>query len=124
MAGLDYVNMSGKAGAAFADIEKRQLRDEIKPLVTKEIIEEHKKNPIGFHSKNLLRVLYQLRRHHLAMPGTHVIVCTKPHKEWCIGEISDMRGLPVKIHRDKCFSSRLEAEHGVFLERLKVLDLL
>ena len=49
----------------------------------------------------------------------YIIVCTQPHKEWCLGKVSGIRGVLPEVLKDQCFSSRLEAEHGVFLARLK-----
>ena len=91
----------------------------IKRFCTPEIIAEHKANPIGFHSEQLERVLFWMRKNALAMTSKYVIVCTKPHEEWCLGKVSGIRGVPPEVLKDQCFSSRLEAEHGVFLARLK-----
>lgn len=95
------------------------FEERIKPLVTAKVIEEHKKNPIGLHSDDLERILIFMRRHEYLMTNKYVIVCTKEHKEWCIGQLSGIRGIGPKIFTDECFASRLEAEHGVFLKRLK-----
>lgn len=117
-------NSIPKASVAFNTIDARILADTIKPLVTKEIIEEHKRNPIGFHSDALERVLIYLRRNRLQTAGKYIIVCTKPHQEWCIATLSGVRGTPPKIDTQQRFASREEAEHGVFLRRLAALDLI
>jgi len=114
---------NSKAEKAFEAVDARILADTIKPLVTKEIIEEHKRKPIGIHSDELERVLIYLRRNRLTTVGKYIIVCTKPHGEWCIAALSGVRGQPPKIDEQTKFTSRDEAEHGVFLKRLKDLGL-
>ncbi|MCZ7662597.1 MAG: inner-membrane translocator [Thermoleophilia bacterium] len=112
-----------KEHEVLVGVDGRILQDEVKPLVDAEIIEEHRRNPIGFHTDELERVLIYLRKHQLQQEGKLVIVCTKPHKEWCIGVLSGVRGIPPTILRDQVFSSREEAEHGIFLKRIKDLGL-
>lgn len=114
---------SSKDGLVIKDLDKQILTDYVKPRVTEEIVKEHKQKPIGKHSDELERVLIYLRKHHGQMKGKYIIVCTKPHKEWCVGELSGVRGVPPKIYRNERFNSREAAEHGVFIKRLKDLGL-
>jgi branched-chain amino acid transport system permease protein len=106
-----------------SNLDPRLQVEAIKSLITPEIIEEHKRKPIGQHSDALERVLIYLRTNHYQMQGKLIIVCTKPDEEWCLGELSGVRGQPPKIYRQECFSSREEAEHAVFLRRLRNLGL-
>lgn len=116
------MTQTAKEQATYNELDQKIRTETVKPNVTKEIIEEHKRNPIGKHSDALERVLIYLRRNHNQMQGKLIIICTKPHQEWCIGELSGVRGQPPKV-TNECFSSRNEAEHGVFLKRLKNLGL-
>lgn len=109
---------TSKADAAYSEIDARILADAIKPLISDEIIEEHKRNPIGIHSDALERVLIYLRRHGLRTAGKYILVCTKPHQEWRIARLSGVRGEPPTIDESARFASRETAEHGVFLKRL------
>jgi len=111
-----------KEQTTYNELDQKIQAEAIKPLVTKEIIEEHKQKPIGKHSDELERVLIYLRKNHGQMQGKLIIACTKPHQEWCIAELTGVRGQPPKLSSE-CFSSREEAEHGVFLKRLKNLGL-
>jgi len=108
---------------SLLDIDRTILEKEIRPLVTPELIEEHRRNPIGFHSDELERVLIYLRKHHLDMAGKYVIVCRRLHEDYRIGVLSGVRGVGPKVLEDEKFNSREEAEHGVFLRRLKDLGL-
>jgi hypothetical protein len=105
--------------AVYLDIDRRIFETKIKPLITKELIEEHKQNPIGKHSEQLDMILNYFRRHHEQMEGKYVIVCTKPHKEWRIGEHPAVRGERPTVFEDESFDSREAAEHGLFLKRLQ-----
>lgn len=112
--------------AVYQELSQKILEEKIKPLITTEILEEHKKNPIGHHSDELETVLVFLRRWFNRTKGKYVLVCTKHDGwtgKWCIGEMSGVRGVPPKIFSDECFDSREAAEHGVFLKRLKLLGL-
>src|SRR3954451_23399670 len=58
--------------AVYLQVEGHILESEIKPRVTREIIEEHRSRPIGKHSDELERVLIYLRMHHLEMAGKYI----------------------------------------------------
>lgn len=102
---------------AEAVAEQVIFEREIKPRITPELIEEHRMRPIGHHSDALERVLLYLRSHHLTMQGKYILVCTVPHEEWRIAELTGRRNEPPQLLPDS-FSDRDSAEHGVFLKRL------
>ena len=116
---LDQQN--AREHAVYRQVEEHIFETEIKPRVTPEMIEEHRRRPIGKHSDDLERVLTYLRKHHLEMSGKYILVCTKPHEEWRIGVIRD--DIPPDL-LDEVFHDRYEAEHGVFLRRLRDAGLL
>jgi hypothetical protein len=107
--------------AVYRQVDRHILETEIKPRVRPDIIEEHRRRPIGKHSDDLERVLTYLRRHHWEMTGKYILVCTKPHEEWRIGVIRD--DVPPQL-LDETFHDRYEAEHAVFLKRLRDAGLL
>jgi len=37
--------------------------------------------------------------------GAYVVVCTKPEKEWCVGQLNADRSKPVILFEDKIFDS-------------------
>jgi hypothetical protein len=104
--------------ASYLQVENHILATEIRPRVTQGIIAEHRERPIGKHSDELERVLIYLRKHHLEMAGKYILVCTKPHEEWRIATLSGKPGVPPELLPDS-FADRYEAEHGLFLKRLK-----
>lgn len=83
----------------------------------KHLVEEFKAKPIGHHSAELQQLLNVFRGE--AMADKYVLVCTKPHKEWVLGQMTGNRGEPVKIHRNKVFHSIYDAEWEIFKLRWK-----
>ena len=91
----------------------------IRPLITKRLIAEHKRAPLGEHSDSLKRVLNLLRRN--APSGKLVLVCTKPFKQWRIARLSRLPGqVPIFVD-DRVFNTEAKAMHAVFLLRLDEL---
>lgn len=80
----------------------------------KQYIEEFKNNPIGHHSPGLQRILNLFRGE--AMTGKYVLVCTKPHKEWMLGQLTGVRGEGIRM-TNQVFTSIDEAEWFVFKQR-------
>ncbi|WP_312981525.1 hypothetical protein [Corynebacterium sp.] len=91
---------------------------QIRPRVSPEIIEEHRTSPIGHHSDALERVLIYLRKHHNTMEGKYMLICTVPHVEWRVARNTGVKGEP-PVLLDEKYSDRHEAEHGIFLRRLR-----
>ncbi|OKL37813.1 hypothetical protein [Domibacillus mangrovi] len=111
--------MNEQAKKAYLETDKRILERNIKPLITKELIEEHRKNPVGRHSHALSQVMNYFRRNHEEIEGKDLIVCTEPHKTWCLGAHPGKRGVPYIVFSDECYDTREKAEHALFLKRLE-----
>jgi hypothetical protein len=106
-----------KQTAITADITRYIWRNQIRPLISDEIIAEHKENPLGKHSPTLDMVLTFVRNDPLPEEPRLVVVILKPEEEWGIGEHSRQPGVPIRV-RPGTYSSVEEIEHAVFLERL------
>lgn len=104
--------------------QQNMIESNIKLLITPEIIEEHQRQPIGQHSPDLSQILIYLRRNHPKLKQKYIIVCTRPHQQWCIAKLSGRRGVPPSLCEDACFVSEAAAEHGVFVRQLQDLGLL
>ena len=102
--------------AVYLQVERHILETEIRPRVRPEIIEEHRRRPIGKHSDDLERVLIYVRRNHLEMEGKYILVCTKPHEEYRIAQLTGRPGPPELL--PTTYPNRGEAEHALFLKRL------
>ena len=44
------------------------------------------------------------------IPGAYMVMCTKPGKEWCVGQLNADRAKPFILFADKVFSSPNEAQ--------------
>ena len=94
------------------------------------LIAEHREYPRGgptlpgspppLQSAPLAQLVDMLRM--VPQGGKHTIVETVPWKEYSIGVLPGRRGGNVKITREK-YNSREDAEHAIFLKRLKALCL-
>lgn len=100
----------------------RDLRRKLKALATEAVIDEHRRNPLGRlgpQSDALRRLLNYFRR--APQAGKYVVVAVEPWREYRIGALSGVRGVPPKILDGPVFGSEEEALHGVFLARVRDL---
>jgi hypothetical protein len=111
-----------KAAAAETDVDRHILETRIMPLVRPEIIAEHKADPFGAgHSPDLEMLLRFLRRNPVRTKPRYLLVETVPFKEWCLALYHRVRGEGPTL-TDERFTSREEAQHAIFLQRLVDLD--
>jgi hypothetical protein len=71
----------------------------------------------GIHEDfELNRVLLRMR----AQPAGNklVVICTKVEKEWRIGRLSGIRGVPPKFVGRKVYDNEQDPQHDIFLMRL------
>ena len=81
------------------------------------LVDEFKQTPIGKHSPALQRVLNVFRGE--PVQNKYILICTKPHKEWVLGQLTGERGKPIKVLKDKVFKNLEDAEWEVFRRRWK-----
>jgi hypothetical protein len=110
-----------KQQAVTADLFRYMWRNQIAPLISDEIVAEHRGNPIGKHSPTLDMVLSFLRSDPLPTEPRLVVVILKPEQEWGIGEHTRVEGVPIRV-RPGTYTSVDEIEHAIFLERLKAVQ--
>ena len=80
-------------------------------------IDEFNAKPIGHHSPALQRVLNVIRGQ--PVQDKYVLICTKPHKQWTLGQLSGERGTPVKILKNQVFTNIEDAEREIFRRRME-----
>ena len=99
----------------------KRLRERLKLMVTPELIEEHRVNPLGHHSDALARILNYFRRGEMA--DKYVIMRLKNGEErFRIMAVSGIKGMPPRIVDDREYNALYDAYHAVFL--LRINDLL
>ena len=86
--------------------------------LTDELIEEHRRSPLGPHTDSLGRIAHYLRR---GLSGErHLVLSLSPDGPWRIGTISDDRSSGGLRLTEVEYRSAHEALHAVFLIRLAV----
>ena len=96
-----------------------RLRDELRQLVTDELIEEHRTTNGKRRSDALERVLTFFRA--AAVADKYAVLAVKPFAEYRIVALSGRRGVPPRAVDDQVFKTPEEALHGVFLKRVQDL---
>lgn len=63
------------------------------------------------------RVLRRMRAS--SAKGKLIVICTKVEKEWRIGRLSGIRGVPPEFATDKVYDNEQDPQHDIFLMRLQ-----
>ena len=97
--------------------ERAILERRIRPLVTPELVAEHRERPFGPHSPPLVEVMHFLRRNVARNRPRYVTLREGEPPVWRIGAVAG-RGHTFTLLTETAHSSRDQAEHAVFLRRL------
>ena len=97
----------------------KKWRDYLKTVVTDELIEEHRRQPLGQHSDALQRLLNYFRC--APLPDKYAIYEVKAFKEYKLVALTGVRGMPPRVVDDKIYKTLDEAYHAVFLRRVNDL---
>ncbi|MBK0418787.1 hypothetical protein JD276_07040 [Leucobacter sp. CSA1] len=100
----------------------RRARDRFGELLTPELIEEHRRDPLGEKSPALLHLLDFMRQ--APIPGKLAVYAIKPREEYQIIRLSGVSGVPNDTRDPRRFATEEEALHEVFLRRLGELGLI
>jgi len=106
----------------YYDRFDRELRAQLKRLVTDDLIAEHRANPLGRRgpqSEALRRLLNYFRR--APQAGKLAVVAVEPWREYRLGVLSGVRGELPKTLDEPVFATEEEALHGVFVARVRDL---
>lgn len=98
---------------------KKDLREELKTLVSDDLIAEHRRDPLGKHSPDLLRVLNYFRTGPIA--EKYAIHVVRPFQEYRVIALSGLRGMPPRDVGEESYSSLNDAYHAVFMRRVQDL---
>jgi branched-chain amino acid transport system permease protein len=98
---------------------QKNLREYLKSLITPELIEEHRRTPLGQHSDALERVLNYFRR----APGEdkYSLYEIETGRKYRIIALSGQKGIPPREVDERIYESKNEALHAVFLKRVQEL---
>lgn len=90
-----------------------QLKEEIRGLITPELIEEHRRQPLGRHSDALERVLNFFRR-----PPAYALYSPRAFREWQIVRLPIDPSAPPTPIDDTVYRTEDEAYHALFLRNI------
>ena len=94
-------------------------REELKRLISDELIDEHQRTNGQRRSDPLERVLTYFRR--AAVADKYAVLAVKPFAEYRLVAMSGRRGVPPRAVDDKVYTTPDEAVHAVFLKRVQDL---
>jgi len=94
-------------------------REFLRTLVTPEVIEEHRRSPLGQHSERLERLLIYFRQRPLA--ERYAVKTVEPFRKYQVVRLSGHRGTPPRVVDETTYPSANDAWHGVFLRCIRDL---
>lgn len=89
----------------------------LKTLVTDEIIEEYRTQPLGQHSEPLERLLLYFRR----LPMENKFAIKREEDTYKLIAFSSVRGNPPRVLDDEEYATIEDAYHGVFMKYINEL---
>jgi branched-chain amino acid transport system permease protein len=111
----EATEIDDKDSIYFRRFDKMQ-RDYLKRLISPEIVEEHRRQPLGQHSEGLERILLYFRR--TKMEDKYALHRAGPRGPYKIIAFSGVRGVSPRLVDDREFATLEEAYHGVFMRRV------
>ncbi|WFU39564.1 hypothetical protein QA640_35220 [Bradyrhizobium sp. CB82] len=94
-------------------------REFLRTLVTPEVIEEHRRSPLGQHSERLERLLIYFRQRPL--DERYAVRAIEPFRRYQVVKLSGRRGVPPRVIDTGIYTSANEARHGLFLRCIRDL---
>ena len=94
----------------------KHLRDELKELITDQLIEEHRRSNGRRRSDALERVLTYFRR--AAVVDKYAVLTVRPFAEYRAIALSGQRGVAPRTVDDRTYATPEEALHAIFLKRV------
>lgn len=94
-------------------------REFLRTLVTPEVIEEHRRSPLGQHSERLERLLIYFRQRPL--DERYAVKAVAPFRAYQVVRLSGHRGMPPRVVDETIYGSADDAWHGLFLRCIRDL---
>jgi hypothetical protein len=103
------------------DANRILWREEIAHLLTPELIDEHRRDPVGRHSPALEKALDFIRSNPVPGALPLVLITIVPGHEWAIAEYPPEGESEPRV-REGTYTSRAQAEHDIFVERIRTIE--
>lgn len=121
MTGVAVASGPADRQAAAVEARRAEIVALLAPLVTDEVVEEHRLRPVGHHSPALAQILAYLRQAPTA--GKLAAYAVVPGRQWQVARLSGVPGRPHDLSDPARFGSEAAVGHEVFLRRLAELGL-
>lgn len=93
-----------------------ELKAQMRPLITEDLIEEHRRRPLGQHSDTLMRLLNMFRR-----APAYALYSRSACREYQVIRLPVTEGANPTPIDDIVYTDQNEALHAVFLRNLEDL---
>ena len=103
--------------ALYRQLFRNKQKEYLRTVISDEIIEEHRKNPLGRHSEPLERLLHYFRS--APHPGKYVIKKDEKSRKFHVAQLSGLRATPLKEVSEVEYDTALEVYHEIFLRRVR-----
>jgi branched-chain amino acid transport system permease protein len=94
-------------------------REFLRTLVTPDVIEEHRRSPLGQHSERLERLLIYFRQRPLDQ--RYAVMAAEPFRKYQVVRLSGHRGAAPRVVDEVIHASAHDARHGLFLHCIRDL---
>jgi len=102
-------------------MHRREICERLAPLLSVEVVEEHRRAPSGHHSPALAQILTYLRQ--APTPGKLAAYAVVPGRQWQIVRLSGLQGTAHDTSDPGRYDSEAAVAHEIFLRRLNELAL-
>ena len=116
----DYAAAGDDRDEIYRQFFEGMQREYLRTLVCDEVIEEHRRQPLGQHSEPLERLLRYFRG--APQKNKYVIKRNDTSRTFKIAALSGERGTSLNTVGDSEYATLKEAYHEVFLRRLRDLQ--
>ena len=113
------IDKTNDRGVIVRERFDRFRREYLKTIITPEVIEEHRRSPLGQHSESLERLLIYFRQQ--PPEGKYAIKAVEPFKDYRIVALSGHRGVAPQIVEDTVYPTAQDAYHGLFVRFIRDL---
>src|SRR5436305_136485 len=108
---------SNNQDVLYRQLFRSKQREYLRTVISDEIIEEHRKSPLGRHSEPLERLLHYFRS--APQPNKYVIKKDEKSRKFQVARLSAERATPLKEVSETRYDTALEAYHEIFLCRVR-----
>ncbi len=115
----DHAMESDDRDVVYRRLFDKKQREYLRTVICDEIIEEHRKSPLGQHTEPLERLLMYFR--HAPQRDKYVVKRDGKSGKFRIAQLSGNRDAPLSGVNDREYAAAEETYHEIFLLRVREL---